>query len=231
MNWNKIKKTGIVAILMTMTLGFASCLKDDQDDYQEMVAAVEAVNAVPGSNGIILALDNNQLNNLNMGEYFLAGQLLNYRRVYPGNRLLRAFHPENLDMNSAIFRKEVFFEPGKYYSLFVVKTPEDKIEVIQVTDELTAPAAGKASVRFINLHPSGKPLDFGIVGQETLLASNLAFKSHTVFTEYEADKEYELFVRQSGTGDEYYTFKWTPKSKDINTIWANGGLTHGIIVH
>lgn len=231
MKWKNFKKTGIVALLMLMTSGFSSCLKDEQDGYQDMVAAVEAINAVPGSNGIILALDNNQLNNLEMGEYFMAGQLLNYRRVYPGHRLLRAFLPGNVGVNSEVFRKDLYFEPGKYYSLFVVKTPQDQIEVIQVTDELKAPAAGKAVIRFINLHPSGVPIDYGIVGQGSLLASNLAFKSHTVFVEFEADKEYEFFVRQSGTGEGYHAFKWTPKSKDIYTVWTNGGLTHGVIVH
>lgn len=221
----------LLAVMMGLTMSLTSCLKDGQDEYEDLVAAVEALNAIPNSNGIILALDNNQLNNLQMGEYFLAGQLLNYRRVYPGNRLLRAFHPESVDDNNAVFRKEVFFEPGKYYSLFVVESPQNGIEVIQVTDEVTVPSEGKAVVRFINLNPAAAALDLGIVGQSNLLASGIGFKSHTVFMSIDADKEYEFVIKNSGAASNGYTFKWTPKSKDIYTLWTNGGQTHGVIIH
>jgi len=226
-----MKRTGLLAMVMILALSLSSCLKDEQDDIDGLVAAVEALNAVPNSDGIILALDNNQLNNLHMGEYFMAGQLLNYRRVYPGNRLLRAFHPENVDENNAILRKSVFFEPGKYYSLFVVETPQKEIEVIQVTDEVTAPSEGKALIRFINLNAGASALDLGIVGQTSLLASNIGFKSHTVFMAIDAGKEYEFAITRTGDTADIYTFKWTPKNKDIYTLWTNGSQTHGVIIH
>jgi len=232
--------TYILALLMmVLTLGLSSCLKDGQDDLEELVAAVEALNAIPDSKGIILALDNNQLNNLQMGEYFLSGQLLNYRRVYPGNRLLRVFHPESVDDNNAVFRKELFFEAGKYYSLFVVETPQKEVEVIQVTDEVTAPGEGKALIRFINLNPGASALDLGIVGQSSLLATNIGFKTHTVFMAIDADKEYKFEIKHSGSAAGSsaggsagsYTFNWTPKNRDIYTLWTNGGQTHGVIIH
>lgn len=221
----------MLALMMVSTLSLTSCLKDSDDGFEDLVAAVEAINAIPNSQGIILALDNNQLNNLQMGEYFKAGQLLNYRRVYPGQRLLRAFHPDSVDENNAVFRKDVFFEAGKYYSLFVVESPQSGVEVIQVTDELNAPAEGKASIRFINLNPSATALDLGIVGQSNLLANNIGFKSHTVFVAIDADREYEFVIKHSGSATEGYTFKWTPKSKDIYTVWTNGGQTHGVVTH
>lgn len=224
-------KTGVLSIMMVVALSLTSCLKDDGGEYEELVAAVEALNAIPNSGGIILALDNNQLNNLQMGEYFLSGQLLNYRRVYPGNRLLRAFHPEGVSSNDAVFRRELYFQAGKYYTLFVVETPEKEVEVIQVTDEFTAPAAGKALIRFINLNPNAQALDFGIAGETALLAANTPFKSHTVFMAQDADKEYEFVIKHSDSDRETFTFKWTPKSKDIYTVWTNGGLTYGIITH
>ncbi len=231
MGLRSFAKVGVLSMMMIVALGLTSCMKDDGGEYEELVAAVEALNAIPNSGGIILALDNNQLNNLQMGEYFLAGQLLNYRRVYPGNRLLRAFHPDGVENNQAVYRSDIYFEAGKYYSLFVVESAEKGVEVIQVTDELTAPAAGKALIRFINLNPNARGLDFGIVGQTGLLATNTAFKAHTVFMVQDADKEYEFFIKLSDSDQETFSFKWTPKSKDIYTVWTNGGLTYGIITH
>lgn len=239
MSWIRMKSVGLLAMVMIMSLSLTSCLKDEQDGFEDLVAAVEALNAIPDSKGIILALDNNQLNNLQMGEYFLSGQLLNYRRVYPGNRLLRVFHPESVDDNNAVFRKELFFEAGKYYSLFVVETPQKEVEVIQVTDEVTAPGEGKALIRFINLNPGASALDLGIVGQSSLLATNIGFKTHTVFMAIDADKEYKFEIKHSGSAAGSsaggsagsYTFNWTPKNRDIYTLWTNGGQTHGVIIH
>jgi len=109
----------VTAVLISLSL--SSCLKDG-DQEPEIVAAAMAVNTVPGSDGLVLALDNNQLNSLVAGEWFRYESILAYRRVYPGERLLRVFHPEDGSSNEESMRTTVEFDPSQYYSWFVVGT-------------------------------------------------------------------------------------------------------------
>src|SRR5690554_7863929 len=111
---NIYRTVGALALLIgifTMT----SCLKDE-DPQPQNVAVAMMINAVPNQeseeNGFILALDNNQLNNLNhqFPEYFLYGETLQYRRVFPGERLFRAYHPQDVSSNDEILSETVDFE-------------------------------------------------------------------------------------------------------------------------
>lgn len=231
----------VVAVFAAMSL--TSCLKDG-DKEPEIVAAALAVNVVPGSEGLILALDNNQLNNLNANEWFAYEGIMHYRRVYPGDRLLRVFHPQNVANNDEILRTNVEFDVGEYYSIFVVGTSEEDMEVVLVADSLEAPEAGTAKIRFANMSPDAPALVLGVEGRETLLANGTAFKAHTAYTDLDAGQEYTFFIRRAGTGEEenVYEFEFTPKDKFIYTICAKGffesedpeadtAFGHGVITH
>lgn len=231
----------MTAVLISLSL--SSCLKDG-DQEPEIVAAAMAVNTVPGSDGLVLALDNNQLNNLAAGEWFPYESILAYRRVYPGERLLRVFHPEDVSSNEEITRTTVEFDPSQYYSLFVVGTSDTDMEVVVVADSLKTPEAGTAKIRFVNMSPDAPALALGIEGRDALLSNGTAFKSHSAYTDLEAGEEYRFYIRRAGTdsGENLHEFVFTPRNQYIYTICAKGlfesddpeaddAFGHGVITH
>ncbi|SEM85285.1 protein of unknown function [Mucilaginibacter gossypiicola] len=62
-----------------------------------------------------------------------------------------------------------------YHTVFAVKNTKATADsLILFYDDLSAPAAGKAKVRFVNLAPGAPNVDFGIAGQ-TALFTNTAY--------------------------------------------------------
>src|SRR5690606_35704991 len=59
-------------------------------------------------------------------------------------------------------------------------------ELIQVTDDLTAPKTDKAKIRFIHLSPDAGKLN--LVTGDTKLAENVSYKSASAFKEVDAKK-------------------------------------------
>ena len=63
-----------------------------------------------------------------------------------------------------------------YHTVFAVKNAKATADsLILFYDDLTAPASGKAKVRFVNLAPGAPAVDFGITGQSSPLFSNTAY--------------------------------------------------------
>lgn len=219
-------------VLIVGVLTLTSCLKDDDTGYTEdNVAAAQFLNAIPGSDGLIVALDNNQLNNMSYLEYFASGDVLPYRRVFPGNRVFRAFLPENVNSNIELKRKDMQFTPGKFYSVFLAGVSEEDFEIFHVEDSVQAPVEGKAYLRFIHLEAEGETLDFGVEGSATPLAGNVNYKSFSDFMEIDGDEDYTFYVRNADGSGETHSFTVEIENKDIYTVWVNGPLSHGVIKH
>jgi hypothetical protein len=79
------------------------------------------------------------------------------------------------------------FTYGNYYNyasvpsgLYITNIPA-KVGLLLTEDDLSAPAPGKAKVRFINLNPDAGPLTLNYLGDTTTLFSNIPFKSNTAF--------------------------------------------------
>jgi hypothetical protein len=229
------------ALAVVGLLSFTSCLKDG-DPVVDTVAAAMAVNVVPGSEGLVLALDNNQLNNLGAGEVFAYSHILRYRRVYPGPRLLRVFHPDRVPNNQEILRKDVRFDNGEYYTLFVVGTDDEDMDVIRVADSLRTPNAGQAFLRFANMSPDAPALELGVVGRESLVATGTPFKSIADYATLSAGEKVKFFIREVGATEAFYEFEMDVKEKYVYTICAKGFFEeetasedtefgHGVISH
>lgn len=247
--WNSKMRTILGMLTLSVVALMSSCKKDGlpsgpQDTVDRpgvAVAAAMAINSVPASQGLILALDNNQFNNLALGERFAYRELMVYRRVVPGDRLLRVFHPEKVPSNESIFRQDVHFKEGKYYSLFVVGNSDKTMEVVQVEDELNAPSAGRAKIRFINTSPDAPLLDLGLSNETGMLATGMAFKEHSDFISIEASKSYSLTIYNHASKESVLEFNFAPEEKKIYTIVALGrynqmdyaiaGFGQGIVIH
>jgi len=84
------------------------------------------------------------------------------------------------------------------YTVFAADTLGSLAPLVLV-DDLTAPAAGKAHVRFVHLSPNAPAVDITLTNGAVVF-SNRAFKEYTPFTPLDAGT-YDLQVRVNGTGD------------------------------
>ncbi len=82
------------------------------------------------------------------------------------------------------------------YSVFAIDSVS-KISALVLTDDSTAPASGKAHVRFVHLSPNAPAVDVAVTGGAVVFG-NKAFKDYTAFTPLDAGT-YNLEVRVAGT--------------------------------
>jgi hypothetical protein len=87
-------------------------------------------------------------------------------------------------------------EANKNYSIFAVNTVSS-IEAIVLEDNLTAPASGKAHVRFLHLSPDAPAVDITTTSGAVVFG-NYTFKQASAFTPLDAGT-YDLQVRLAGT--------------------------------
>lgn len=216
---------GVVAV-MVIIFTMSACLKDDEGVNQ--ISAVRALNAVPASTQLDIGLDGNKLNYdqyTGRDEDFAYLDTLPYKNAWPGNRLVRVFDPKDGRDASPVVQGTVGFTPGKFYSLYVVGY--ETIELMATEDDLSAPAAGKAKLRFIHLSPDAPALDFGVVGREAPLATNKAFKSVEGFFAIDAGEAYTFSITDHGTKEVLHTVELTPEPGVIYTVWVRGLLADG----
>jgi hypothetical protein len=87
-------------------------------------------------------------------------------------------------------------EANKNYSVFAVNSVS-AIEAIVLEDNLTAPASGKAHVRFLHLSPDAPAVDITLT-DGTVVFGDYTFKEASAFTPLDA-ATYNLQVRLAGT--------------------------------
>lgn len=97
--------------------------------------------------------------------------------------------------STTVIDADLTLEPGAVYSVFAVDSVS-KIAPLVVADDLTAPAAGMAHVRFIHLSPNAPAVDVAVMGGPTLFA-NRSFKDAADFVPVMAGS-YDLEVRLAG---------------------------------
>lgn len=219
------------------------CLKDDNHVYQ--VAAVRALNAIPGSEQLDVFLDQNKLNFNNetwQDEEFAYTDTLPYKNAWPNNRMVSVVDPTDYPNAKPLVQKNVNFVPGKFYSLYVVGY--DDIEVLSTEDDLAEPAEGKAKIRFAHLSPDAPAVDFEVhagSGENPWRVDDNAFKDITGFATVDGDITYTINFIEHGTDVILHTFEFTPESDMIYTVWVGGlmGNTgdaaldfgHGVAIH
>ena len=237
--WNK-RFLAMVFILASSTL--SGCLKDDNQVYQ--VAAVRALNAVPGSESLDVFLGNNKLNFDNMAiedESFAYTDTIPYKNAWPNKRIVSVVDPDDYPDAKPLIQDTVTFVPGKFYSLFVAGYEE--LVVLHTADDLTQPSGGMAKVRFIHLSPDAPALDFELQSseEESFTVEDKAYMECSNFQELKCDGPYTVSFVDHRTGGELHSFEFMPDSGMIYTIWVKGlidhaadtslGFGHGVLVH
>lgn len=112
------------------------------------------------------------------------------------------------------------FDANKNYSIFAINVLAS-IEPLRIEDDLTAPAAGKAHLRFIHLSPDAPAVDIVVKGGPELF-KNQKFKDFTAFTPVDAGK-YTVEVKLTGSGTVALTLTdINLEEGKIYTVFAKG---------
>jgi len=180
----------LLAMAILATLSLASCGSDDDSNpvAPAAPARVMAVHASPDAPAVDLLVD---------------GAVAGTGLAFPNNTayLDVAAGTRNVKVNVAgttntVINANVPVNGGVSYTVFASDVVAN-IGTVVLVDDLTAPASGKAHVRFVHLSPDAPAVDVAVQGGPVLFA-NQAFKQSTPFTPVDAGT-YDLEVRLAGT--------------------------------
>jgi hypothetical protein len=183
-------------------------------DLQPATSNVKVVHASPDAPAVDLLVDN-----------VLAGTGL----TYPNNTsyLNLTSGTKNIKVNvsgtsTTAIEADVLFNANKDYSVYAVDVVSN-ISALVLEDDLTAPVAGKAHVRFIHLSPNAPAVDITLT-DGTVIFGNKSFKEFTPFTPLDAGS-YDLQVRVAGTSTVALDLGTiTIENGNIYTVFAKGLL-------
>lgn len=176
---------------------------------------VKVIHASPDAPGVDLLVDNNVAStNLTFPNN------TGYLTVPSGTRNVKVNVTGTM---TTVIEANVPFMQDRNYSVFAVNSVSN-IEPLLIEDDLTAPAQGKAHVRFIHLSPDAPAVDITLT-DGTVVFGNRAFKDFTAFTPLDAGT-YDLQVRVAGTTTVALDLPGiTVESGEIYTVFAKGFLS------
>ena len=157
---------------------------------QSGTAKVRVVHASPDAPAVDVWVDGNKV--LTNVPFFTASDYLD---VPAGPHDIKV--TPTGDANTAVIdAKGVTVEAGKAYTIAATGKVAD-IKPTILSDNLAAPAAGKAHVRVIHFSPDAPAVDIKVKGGPTLI-SNLAFPKDSGYAPVDAGS-YDLIVTPTGT--------------------------------
>ncbi len=180
---NTLKLFSLFTALLISFVAFTGCSDDDGDDNTTDPTPTETANlmvvhASPDAPGVDVTIDDDvEATNLefpNNTDYF---------EVVTGTRTI---HVDATGTTNHLVDYDQEFVVDKNYSLFTIDKLYN-IDAVFTEDDLTAPAAGKAHVRFVHLVPDGPEINIAIqFSGGGPLFSNIAFKTITEFVDRDA---------------------------------------------
>jgi hypothetical protein len=188
-----MKKTiGKLLGLLAVSAVFVACDKDDDDNASK--SQVMVVHASPNAPNVDVRINNSiALTNV----------------AYPTNSSYTQLNSGSTNIKVSptgtttyVIDATVNLEANKNYSVFAIDSVS-KIKAAVVTDDLTAPAAGKAHVRFFHFSANAPAVDIAVTGGSVLFG-NRSFNdqaTNTALSNFTAVNAgaYNLEVRAAGT--------------------------------
>lgn len=212
----KMKKSFLAltsATLFVSLVLLSSCKKDEE--VTKSYAKVLVTHASPNAPGVDLLVDNSKQNTAALSYPSNTG----YLQVEAGTRNIKV----NVSGTSTtVINADLALSKDQNYSVFAIDSVS-KISALVLTDDLTAPASGKAHVRFVHLSPNAPAVDVAVTGGAVVFG-NKAFKDYTAFTPLDAGT-YNLEVRVAGTSTVALPLPGiTLQAGKIYTVFAKGFL-------
>jgi hypothetical protein len=213
-----VLKTATLSLGVLM-LGVTGCSDSDNPVASNPAPAqVLIVHASPDAPGVDIFVDNGQpaaVSNLQ----FLSNT--GYVPVPAGVRNVRVKLNATTD---TVINANLTLVSGTYYSVFAVDSAS-KVTALVLEDDLTAPAAGKAHLRFVHLSPNAPNVDIALTGGGVIGGlGNVPFKEARGFLPLGAGT-YDLEVRVAGTSNVALPLPGiTLEAGKIYTVYAKGFL-------
>ncbi|WP_316810496.1 DUF4397 domain-containing protein [Pedobacter heparinus] len=211
-NFKTIFKTLIAVV--TVSVVFAACSKDRIEPQQ--VAGLSIIMAYPDTLSLDFIVDQTRVNDAKALNY---NAKIDYLNLFPGTRRLGI---TKRNSNKLLMSENFNLKSGVGYSVFVIDTVKENTKKFLLTeDDLTAPAADKAKVRFINLSKDGGSLSLGIHDAETDLFTNKTFYEYTTFADVNPGESITFDIKENNAVKTTLPNVKIEKGK-IYTIYAKG---------
>ena len=209
---HKIPRFSALALGLVSVLALSSCSNDSNPTAPAPKARVMAVHASPNAPAVDLLVDN-----VVAGTGLAFPNSTAYLEVKAGTRNVKV---NVTGTSTTVINADLAVAGGSYYTVFAADSVS-KIAPVVLTDDLTAPAAGKAHVRFVHLSPNAPAVDVAVTGGPVLFP-NQAFKAYSAFTPVDAGT-YNLEVRLAGTSTVVLPLPGiTLTAGKIYTVFAKG---------
>jgi hypothetical protein len=208
-----MKKLILNLSIFSLVLTLLSCKKDEP---AASTAKLLVTHASPDAPGVDLLVDGVKQNTTG------ALTFPNSTAYITLNSGARGIKVNAAGTATSVINATLNFEKDKNYSLFAVDSLS-KISTVFLTDDLSAPASGKAHVRFVHLSPNAPAVDIAVRGGAVVFA-NTTFKGSKPFTPLDAGT-YNLDVRVAGTSTVALALPAiTLEAGKIYTVFARGFL-------
>jgi len=211
-NLKTIFKTFIAVAAVSAV--FVACSKDKYEPQQ--VAGLSIISAFPDTMSLDFYIDQTRVTNEKALKY---NRKIDYLNLFPGNRTLSI---AKRNSNKALAFESYNLVSGVGYSLFVLDTLKTNTKKYLLTeDDLSAPAAEKAKVRFINLSKDAPALSLRISGKDADLFTNKSFYEYTAFSAVDPGESVTFNVN-AGTETKAALPNVKIEKGKIYTIYAKG---------
>lgn len=211
---SKFRIAGIALVAILCLLQFSSCLKDNNNYVAPPpTALLMVIQGSPDAPGEALFLDNNRVNN----PPFNYGDNIGYFNAYTGERNVIL---NDYNSGTRIASDTMRLNSNVAYSLFLANT-YTKPDFILLTDSIAQPAAGKATIRLVNVSPGVGPVDLS--ANSTKIVTDKSYKASSGFKAVDGGANYNFSILKTGTNTVLATLNAVPiRAGSVYTIWLHG---------
>jgi hypothetical protein len=178
---------GIATVLLSGAVMLSSCSKDNNAPVT-LPAGLAIAHVSPGSPEYTFKLNGTKVNI----KALTYGTVNPYGALQPGSY---EFSITKKDSARVITKSTVEVKSDQAYSVYIADVPS-KATFVLTEDDLSAPAADKAKIRFVNLSPDAASLDLSVTGKAVLF-SKTAFKGSTAFTAVDPGAEVGFEIKEN----------------------------------
>lgn len=197
-------------VLMGCITLLSACKKDDQYDFDDVIPAyVNFINASPDAGSAQLYVQD-IVRTPNAISY---GNASGYYKTYLGSQDVAVKAPNG---TTTLISATGQFDATASYTYFLVGQ-SNSLGLVAVTDDLVAPASGKAKIRFVNAAINASTANLNLGG--STVASNIAFRGVSSSIEVNAGS---YIVSVSSNPFLSSTLNTTFESGKIYTVYAKG---------
>jgi len=200
--------------MAALSIALVSCSKDE-DYTPPPISGLNVIHASPTNEKLDFFVENTRANTAD----FAFGNKIGYLNLYSGSRRLVTTKKNS---STPLITENFTLEDQKIYSLFIY----DKLDIVKylmIKDEITAPATGKAKIRFVHLSPDAPALNLNIGGKDTDLFTDKSFKSYTDFVDIDPADKVTFNVKNKTDGTLAAKIEDVKiEANKVYTVWVKG---------